>query len=419
MNISNRTALLVALAVVIASAARADEGFWPRFHGADQSNISSDTGLLKKWPAGGPPLLWRAKGLGYGYSTVAIADGRILTAGDIDGKTVVSALDMNGNELWQTPNGPAWIKPYPGTRGTPTIDGNHIYHESAHGVVACMVAETGKKLWRLNILEHFKSKPPRWALAESLLIDGNRVICCPGGPEASVVALDKKTGEIIWQAASTGDLAGYATPTLVEHEGMRIILTLTSKAMIGVNADNGDLLWRVPHESYADENVMMPLFHEGRLFVSTIQAGAVQWKINVNGRKASVEEVWRSKEYDSHHDGAVLLDGHIYGCSRIYNKLQWVCLDWKTGDLKHAEPGVGRGCVTSAEGLLYTMSDKGVMGLVRATHDAHKVISRFDLPRATKDVYWAHPVVCGGRLYIRHGEILYAYNIKSVSSPNK
>lgn len=390
------------------------EALWPQFHGPNRGNISTDTGLLKRWPDQGPPLLWTAKGLGHGFSTVAIAGGRIFTAGNLEDKTVVTALNMNGAILWQKATGRAWGEPHPGTRGTPTLDGDRVYHESPHGDVACLKADTGEVVWSRNTLADFGGKNITWGLAESVLIDGEHVICCPGGNETCMVALDKRTGETVWKAPSAaGDPPGYASPTLVEYSGLRLIVTLTLKAMIGVNADTGALLWRVPHESYSDENILMPLFHEGYLFVSTLQAGSVKWKLNVEGDKASVTEVWRSKELDSHHDAVILLDGYVYGASRIYNSMLWVCLDWKTGAKKYAEKGVGRGSVTYADGMLYTLSEKGVMGLVRATPEHFEVVSQFEIPTQGEGPYWAHPVVCGGRLYLRHSDYLYAYDVKT------
>jgi len=385
---------------------------WPQFHGPNRDNVSPETGLLKQWPAGGPKLLWTAEGLGYGYSSVSVANGAVFTAGDLGDYTTVTAMDMQGKILWQTQNGNAWKGSYPGSRGTPTIEGGRVYHESPHGDVTCLDAKTGGRIWTLNILEQFAAKNIRWALSESLLIDGDRVICCPGGPNASVVALSKKTGKIVWQCQSTGDLAGYASPILAECEGMRIIITLTSRAMIGVNADTGQLLWRVEHVSHADENVLVPIYRDGHVFISTLKAGSVKWQIAVQNAKASLKEVWRSKAMDNHHGGVVLIDGHLYGSSCMYNKSQWVCMDWVTGDQRYAAKGVGKGSLTCAGGMLYTLSRASKMGLVRPTPAGHEVISSFKIPARGKGPSWAHPVVCGGRLYIRHAGFLYAYDVR-------
>ena len=391
----------------------ADAAFWPQFHGPGRDNKSAETGLLKKWPEGGPKLLWTARGIGHGFSSVSIADGKIYTAGDIGNKTMITAMDMDGKILWQVANGKAWTASSPGSRGTPTVDGRLLYHESPHGDVVCLDARTGKRVWGLNILEKFNSKNITWALAESLLIDGDRVVCRPGGPETCVVALDKRTGRTVWKSPSAGgDLAGYCTMALVEYQGLRMILSLTSKAMIGVNADTGKLLWRVKHVSPYNENITTPVFHDGQVFFSTRTTGSVMLKINVDGDKAAVEEVWRSKQLDNQHGGTILVDGCIHGACCVYNNAGWVCLDWKTGQMKYAGRGVGRGSLTYADGMLYILSERSKMGLVKPTPEGQEVISEFRIPKGGKGLSWAHPVVCGGRLYIRHGDFLYVYDVK-------
>ena len=391
-----------------------DDPYWPQFHGPKRNNLSTDTGLLQSWPREGPRLVWTARGIGHGFSTVSIAGGRIYTAGNIDERTVITAMDMDGRIQWQTANGKAWKEPYGGTRGTPTVDGDRLYHESPLGDVVCLRAADGKKIWGLNILEKFHGKNITWALAESLLIDGDRVICCPGGPKASVAALDKRTGRTVWTARSTGDLAGYASPILVQWGGLRIILTMTARALIGVNADTGELLWRFEHVTFADENIIKPVYHRGEVFISTIfDAGSVKLKINVKGGKAAVEELWRSDNLDNQHGGVILLDGYLYGACRGKNNAKWICLDWKTGRMMYAERGVGKGSLTYADGMLYILSENRTMAMVKPTAKEHEVVSRFEIPAGPEGPTWAHPVVCGGRLYVRHGDLLYAYDVRT------
>ena len=404
--------MLIGALIVTSFAYAADpDPIWPQFHGPNRDNLSTETGLLKKWPKNGPALLWTARGLGHGYSTVSIAAGMIYTAGNIEKDTVITAMNMDGKTQWQVKNGPAWTRDHPGTRGTPTIDGNRLYHQSPTGNLVCLDAGTGKKIWDINTLQKFKSKTTTWALAESLLIDGEHLICCPGGPQTSMVALDKNTGSVVWTAPSTGDLAGYSSPTLIEYQGLRIIIALTAKSIIGVNADTGEQHWHVKHESYADENVMTPIFHDGQLFISTLKAGSVKWDINVKDGKASLEELWRTQELDCHHGGVVLLNGNLHGNSTFRNSKLWICLDWQTGEKKYMDKGVGKGSLTYAEGMLYMLSEKGIMGLVRPTADGYELVSSFDIPKGGKGNSWAHPVVCAGRLYIRHGDFLYVYNV--------
>ncbi len=385
--------------------------YWPQFHGPNRDNISSETGLLKAWPTTGPTRLWTAKGLGHGFSSVSLAGGLIYTAGNVGKDTVISALDLDGKTRWQVKNGPAWTRDYPGTRSTPTIDGERLYHQSPLGHLICLNAQTGRKVWGLNMLDKYRSKPPRWALCESLLIDGDRLISCPGGPQTCMVVLSKKDGTALWKSPGTGELAGYSSPILAEYKGWRIIITLTAKALIGVNAETGELLWRVPHESYADENVTMPIFHDGCVFVSTLKAGSVKWEVGIEDGEVSLKELWRTQEMDNHHGGVVLLDGRLYGNSTVRNSKLWVCLNWDTGRVIFTEKGVGKGSLTYADGMFYTLSIDRVMGLVRPTPSGLELVSSFTIPEGGQGKSWPHPVVCGGRLYLRHGEFLYAYNI--------
>jgi outer membrane protein assembly factor BamB len=395
----------VALSAAIVS------GGWPQFHGPNLDNLSTETGLLKSWPSGGPELLWTAKGIGSGYSSVAIANGLIYTAGNHDRNTVVSALDADGAILWQEPNGSAWTSSYEGTRGTPTIDGEHLYHQSPLGNVICMNATTGQKIWSRNILQEFGSRNIKWALAESLLIDGDHVICTPGGPQTCIVALDKKTGQTVWQSpTANGDLAGYASPTVAELGGIRMILQMTGKALVGVHADNGDLLFRFEHNTRYDVNATRPIFKDGFVFISSnYGTGSVMVKLNLSGGRVVPQRSWAYKPLDNHHGGVILVDGYLFGSSNR----EWHCLKWDTGQSMYSERGVGKGSLTYADGMLYTLSEDHTMGLVPATPNGHKLVSQFRLPAGGDGKSWAHPVVCGGRLYIRHGDFLYAYDVNA------
>jgi outer membrane protein assembly factor BamB len=403
-----------AVVAALVTAAPVIAGDWPQFHGPGRNNVSTETGLLKRWPDGGPALLWTARGLGHGFSSVSVRGGRIYTAGNVGDDTVVTAMDLAGKTQWQARCGGAWTRQglYPGTRGTPTLDGDRLYYETPLGDLTCLDANSGKKLWGLNILSEFKGKNIKWGLSESLLIDGDRLVCCPGGSEGGVVALDKRTGKVVWRCP-TGDSAGYASPILAECKGLRMIVTLTLKAMVGVDADSGKLLWRAEHVSFADENVLSPVYQDGHVLVSSVVAGTRKWKIDVDGKEASVQEVWKSRQMDNHHGGAVLLDGHLYGSSCVFNQSQWICLDWQSGKMLYVAAGVGKGSLTVADGMLYILGERGTMGLVTPSPEAHAVISRFDLPKGGEGLWWAHPVVCDGRLYVRHGEFLYAYDIRA------
>jgi len=386
--------------------------FWPQFHGPRRDNISDATGLARSWPEGGPVLLWSISGLGHGFSTVAIARGRILTAGDREDRTVITCMDMEGRILWQAENGPAWLGPVPGSRGTPTIDGALVYHQNAHGDLACFELETGRKIWHLNVLAEFGAENIEWALAESPLIDGPRVISCPGGPNTAVVALDKRTGQLVWKSPSAGDKAGYCSPILAEWQGLRIIMVLTAKAFIGVNADDGDLLWRFPHETPFDENISSPIFHDGFVLISTRTTGSVLLRVDVSGRKASVTPVWRNHDLDNQHGGVVLYRGYLFGASHVNQQGKWICVDWKTGQTQFMNRDIGKGTLTLADGMFFLMSETGEVAIAPASPQGWEILGRFKAPWGGSGPYWAHLVVCDGRLYLRHSDRLFVYDVR-------
>ena len=390
----------------------ADVPSWPQFHGPAGDNISTDTGLLKSWPEGGPKLIGSVKGLGDGFATLAIADGRMYTAGNLDDKTTITAMDMRGNKLWTVANGPAWTKNFNGARGTPTIDGDRLYHENPHGDIVCVDLETHKTIWTLNIFDRFGGGNITWGLAESIMIDGNNVICTVGGSQTSVAAVNKFTGKTVWAAKGTGDKVSYATTAIAEQDGLRMVLAMTADALVGVNAETGDLLFNHQHTVKYGVNALKPIYHDGHVFISGgYGSGSALVKINFVS-KVSTSEVWFSKEMDNHHGGVMLLDGYLYGAGHNLNGGKWICLDWKTGKMMYAEKGVGKGSVTYADGMLYTMSEKGKVGLVKPTPDGHELAGEFQLPKGGEGPTWAHPVVCGGRLYIRHGDLLFAYDVR-------
>jgi outer membrane protein assembly factor BamB len=405
--------------VLIAAVVQADEAkapSWTRFHGPKGDNHSPETGLLKKWPAEGPKLLWTARDLGFGYSSVTVAHNLVYTAGNIDKRTVITALDLDGKVRWQFKELEGFEGHMRGTRSTPTIDGDRLYYMTPVGDICCLDARTGKKIWVVEkILERFGSKNIQWALSESLLVDGNNVICCPCGPNTAVVAFDKRNGKLVWKSATAeGDLASYASPILVEWKGLRMILTMTAKALIGVNADNGTLLFRYPHTTAFGANVADPIFHDGHVFMSSgYGCGSGMAKLTVKDGKVTAGKAWFTKHLDNHHGGVILVDGYLYGSGHRLDKANWVCLDWKTGEVKYSEKGVGKGSATYAEGMLYTLSSRHVMGLVKATPEGHVLSGQFKLHPQGKTTSRSHPVVCGGRLYIRHNVYLYAYDIKA------
>jgi len=404
------SAALAFAACTAAGASRSATCEWPQFHGPRRDNKSRETGLLARWPAEGPKLLWTAKGIGEGFSTVAITGGLIYTTGNVGRSTAISALDLAGKRQWQVANGPACRHEHPGTRSTPTIDAGRLYHENADGDLVCLDAKTGKAIWSRNILRDFHGRNINWGLAESLLVDGNNVICTPGGPGAGLAALDKATGRTVWVCRDTQDKPGYCSPTVIEHGGVRQIATFMARSVIGVEAATGKLLWRVEHHTPFDENITTPIYHDGRVFVSSRTSGSMLVRLPAAGAGPSAEVVWKTRAMDNQHGGVLLLDGYLYGAS--LRASPWGCLEFKTGKPVYGGRGIGRASMTFAEGMLYLLNHRRGVALVRPSPERFEAVSRFSIPAGGRGPSWAHPVVCGGRLYVRHSDHLHCYDVK-------
>ena len=404
------------LAVAAASASAAD---WPQFHGPNRDNKSTDTGLLKTWPEGGPSRIWETAGIGEGYSTAAIVGERIYTTGAIDGDCVITALDREGEKVWTRKNGKAWARSYPGTRSTPTIADGLLYHLSGIGNLICLKADSGDLVWSINTLEQFNGRNITWGLAESPLVIGDRVICTPGGENVSMVALDRRTGNVVWKCTGARDRPGYASPILVEHQGLQQIVTAMSESIVGVRLSDGKLLWRYPHKVYADENITTPLFHDGFVIVSgCVRKGTTSLQLRVSGDECSAQMHWHNETLDNKQGGIVLLDGRLYGYAETQSRSEpWMCIDFKSGETIFQSAPVKssykykNGCLAYADGMLYLYADNGNMALVKPTDRGLELAGRLKIEDPGRRPTWAHPVVFGGRLYLRYGDKLGVYRV--------
>lgn len=389
-----------------------DTPAWPTFHGPRRDNLAPDTGLLREWPKEGPRLLWRFAGCGKGYAAVAMAEGCLFTSGDFGDEEAVLALTLDGKLKWKTPHGKAWKGAQPGARTTPTCDDGLLYHLGPHGSLSAFDAATGRPVWTVDIKARFSATLGLWGYTENLLVDGDKVLCMPGGAEGRVVALDKKTGRTLWANRTVTDRQAYSSPILAEQGGVRQFITLARSTVFGVDVRTGQLLWSHAHESFCDQNVTSPIFHDGRVFVASgHKAGARVIQLSADTRSAA--QVWCGTSLDNCHGGVVLLDGHLYGSGcRLYNK-GLLCVEFATGQVRYRAEEIGKVSLTWADGLLYCFDNDGEMLLVKATPRAATIVSRFKIPKTDNEHTLTHPVVCGGRLYLRHLGDLFAYDLRA------
>ncbi len=414
MRIAKNTvaALLAVLPFVSLSAAEpGTPAEWPEFHGPRRDNISTEKGLLKRWPEGGPRMIWKYSQCGTGYSGFAIVDGMIFTAGDFDDDEMLFALTTDGKPVWKSRNGESWQGSSPGCRATPTYVDGVLYHMNPTGTIGAFEAKSGKPVWSVNLKSRFGTRFGTWAMSENLAVDGDKVFCMPGGAKGSVVALDKRTGKTIWANAEMDGRAAYCSPVVVTHGGTRQLITMTQRAAVGIDVKTGKLLWSHPHGRYG-QNTTPPTYHDGHVFIACgHSAGGRLLKIHPDSR--SVTQVWYKKEFDNCHGDVILVDGRLYGCGCRLGGKSLFCVDFLTGETKHSDRSLGKISLTCADGMLYSLSNKREMSLLEITPEGFKVVSQFKIPKGGEGPSLCHPVICGGRLYLRHDQCLYVYDIKA------
>jgi len=398
-----------------ATTASQEEFEWPCFHGLYRNNKSAETGLLKTWPETGPELLRTITGLGKGYCSVSIAEGYLYTAGVIEKQTFVFAFDLDGRLVWKKLNGQSWettmshARTYTGSRSTPTYSDSLVYHLSDLGRLTAFHYKTGEAIWNLDLREFFDAEIPEYGYTESVYIDGDRLYCSPAGRKGFMVCLNKKNGKLIWANTEIPGTVGFSSPIIAEFGGFRQIINLTSNCVYGADTKTGKLLWTVAYENSRSNNCTDAIFHNGYVFASSgYGKGSILIKLTTSGKEIIPETVWHTTLMDNHHGGVILHDGYLYGAG--HNARGWFCLDFMTG--KQMWNTRGKGSLTYADDMLYLLEEKGTMKLVKATSEKHDLVSSFEVPEGGKGMHWAHPVVCGGRLYVRHSDKLFAYDIR-------
>lgn len=421
-------ALVTSVAAFAAVPAFADD--WPQWRGKERDGRSSESGLLERWPDGGPPLAFRASGLGKGYSSLAVVGERIFTTGDHgDTQYVIAVKRSDGSPVWKSAVGPSWEDEYVGARSTPTVDGERLYAVSTEGDVVALEVATGKEIWRRGLAREFggdlmKAKGQwDWKFTESPLVDGDRVIATPGAKDAALVALDKKTGEELWRTKipelgpQGADGAGYASAVVSTAGGVRQYVQLLGRGVIGVEAATGRFLWGYNPVANDVANIATPIVDGDYVFASTgYQTGAAL--LELAGEKGGVEakEVYflEPTTFQNHHGGIILDGGYVYTGSG-HNKGFPVAVEHQTGKVAWGpirNEGKGSAAVAYADGHLYFRYQNGLMVLVEATPEEYREKGSFMIPDVAQ-FSWSHPVIAGGVLFLREQDNLFAYEVKA------
>ena len=393
------------MAAYVAAASGQTDGEWPQWRGANRDGISKETGLLKQWPDGGPPLVWKASGAGRGYSSFSISKGRLYTLGLRGEREYVIAFDVaTGKEVWATPHGGAFRNDRgDGPRGTPTVDGDRLYALGGNGDLSALDARTGKIIWTLNILSRFGGSNTRWGISESPLVMEDKVLVNAGGPGASIVALKKTDGSVIWKSLS--DEAGYSSAIPVEVGGATQVVFFTASRAVGLDVRDGSLLWEYKRPSNDTANVATPVARGNRVFISSdYGAGGGLVEIKADGKG---QEVYFTKEMRNHHATSILIGDYLYGFSSSI----LTAMRFDTGEVAWRDRSVGKGSLTYADGHLYAFSENGVVGLVEVDPKAYREKGRFRIQQGNLPT-WTHPVVAGGRLYLRDQDTIYAFDVR-------
>ena len=385
---------------------------WPQWRGPRRDGLSDETDLLTSWPEGGPPLVWKRDGFGVGWSSPIVAGERLYLTGDLDGELVVFALGLDGAVEWRTTNGRAWRGPYPGARASCVFSEGRLYHLNAHGRLACLDASSGREIWAVNVLDRFEAQNIRWGLSECLLVDGPNVIVTPGGQAALMAAMDKRTGETVWTTEPLGnDDTSYSSPILFRYGGRRLIANCSSAHGFGVDADTGELLWTVPLRNPHGANIAGPIYGDGHIFYATARTEDSRlYRLAVQDDGISAEHRWTTA-VDPVTGYALLVDGTLFA-ARYLEAKWWFGIDWQTGRTTYELEDFTTGAAIHADGRLYIVDEQGTVALVTPEANGLTVVGQFRLtPERIRDA-WTHPILHDGRLYLRHHDNLWCYDVR-------
>ncbi|MDA1305794.1 MAG: PQQ-like beta-propeller repeat protein [Acidobacteria bacterium] len=380
---------------------------WPQWRGPRRDGVSTETGLLQQWPAGGPTLAWRATGAGSGYSSFAEAGGRLYTLGSRQNTEYVMAFDAaTGKKLWEAPNGRRFSNDRgDGPRSTPTVDGNRVYAFGSNGDFSVLDAATGTVVWTQNLLQKFGGSNITWGLSESPLVLGDRILVTPGGRNSGIVALRKTDGAVLWQ--SQGDRPGYSSAILHPIGNVQQAIVFTASRAVGVDVSDGRLLWSYDRMANRTANVATPIARGNHVLLSSdYGTGAALLSLTAAGNRVTASEVYFTREMRNHHASSILIGDHLYGFSSAI----LTAMRFDTGAVAWRDRGVGKGSMTFADGRLYLFGENGAVGLVEANPAKYVEHGRFTLKTGNLPT-WTHPVVSGGKLFLRDQDTLFAYTV--------
>jgi len=425
MKHARRIPLAVAVhALIVLAGASVHAADWPQWRGPNRDGISQEKGLLQQWPQEGPKLVWKATDVGSGYSTPAVVGDRLylLANEGLENEFVAALSTADGKQIWSTRLGnvgqPKQMPPFPAARSTPTVDGKALYALGSDGDLVCLDTASGQLRWRRHLRSDFGGKPGTWAYSESPLIDGDAVVATPGGSEATLVALNKKTGEVIWKAAVPGgDEAAYASALAVEVDGIRQYVQLLQKGLVGVEAKTGKFLWRFdkPVSRY-NANIPSPVFSDGVAYAGASGTGGGAVKLQAENGGMAAEPLYFDVSLPSAIGGAVKVDDHLYGTTST----AMLCLDFQTGEVKWKERALGAASICFADGRLYLHGENGEVALAEASPEGYRERGRFTPPGPPKrannmEKAWVYPVVAEGRLYLRDHGCLWCYDVRAAA----
>ena len=378
-----------------------------QWRGPDRNGIYKETGLLKKWPDAGPKLLWHFDELGDGHTSVAVTGSAIYTSGMINGTAMVFAFDLSGKLLWKKEYGKEWAENWNGTRSTPLVVDNRLYVMNSYWNLVCMNTSNGQTVWSVDLEKEYGARNNEWGISENLLFEGDVLYCTPGGKDASIVALDRNTGKMIWKSKGNGNKSAYCSPLIIKLQKRKIIVTMMEKAVCAFDAATGQQLWDFEHINDTGVHPNIPVYINGSLYcTSGYGKGGEMLKLAEDG--SSVREVWRTTDLDSRTGGVVVLNGRIYGSGDKNRKM--FCLDWQTGKQIYATRDMAPANIIADDGLLYIYSESGKAFLTEPGADGFRIISSFSVPYGTGP-HWAHLVIKDKKLYLRHGTSLMVYDI--------